>query len=117
MRPPTRWAAGGAGALMALMTASMFINYIDRSNLSVAAPLLQRNLHYTSQQIGLLSSAFFWTYAILQLVGVSGWISDNYPVGKVFAFSFLVWSLATAASGLVSSFAMFFAMRLILGAG
>src|ERR1700712_2214144 len=117
MRPRTRWAAGGAGALIALMTASMFINYIDRSNLSVAAPLLQKNLHYTSQQIGLLSSAFFWTYALLQLVGISGWISDRFPVGTVFAVSFFVWSAATAASGLVTSFAAFFAMRLVLGAG
>jgi MFS family permease len=112
-----RWAAGGAGALLALLTTSIFINYIDRSNLSVAAPLLQRNLHYSSRQIGLLSSAFFWTYALLQLVGVSGWISDNYPVGKVFAFGFLLWSAATAATGLSTSFAAFFVMRLVLGAG
>jgi ACS family D-galactonate transporter-like MFS transporter len=117
MKTRARWAAGGAGVLIALMTTSMFINYIDRSNLSVAAPLLQKNLHYSSQQIGLLSSAFFWTYALLQLVGISGWISDRFPVGKVFAASFLVWSAATVATGLVTSFAMFFTMRLVLGAG
>src|ERR1700710_3075989 len=117
MRARLPWAVGGAGVLIVLMTTSMFINYIDRSNLSVAAPLLQKNLHYSSQQIGLLSSAFFWTYALLQLVGISGWISDHFPVGKVFAVSFLIWSAATAASGLVTSFAAFFAMRLVLGAG
>lgn len=112
-RPATR----GPGVLIALLTVSIFINYLDRSNLAVAAPLLQSELHYTTQQIGLLSSAFFWTYSLLQLLGISGWISDRFPVGKVFAVTFLVWSLATAATGLLSSVAAVFSMRLILGAG
>src|SRR4051794_31695681 len=50
-----------AYVVIALLTASIFINYIDRSNLSVAAPVLQSQLGYTTRQIGLLSSAFFWT--------------------------------------------------------
>ncbi len=112
-----RWYTPSAWVLIGLLTASMFINYIDRSNLAVAAPLLQSQLHYSTQQIGLLSSAFFWTYALLQFVGVSGWICDNFPVGKTFAFSFLIWSLATAITGFFSSFVAIFALRLLLGAG
>ncbi|HSU18421.1 MAG TPA: MFS transporter [Acidobacteriaceae bacterium] len=112
-----RWYVPSAGVLIALLTSSMFINYIDRSNLSVAAPVLQTELHYSTQQIGWLSSAFFWTYAVLQLIGVSGWICDNYPVGKIFAISFGVWSLATVCTGMLSSFAALFSMRLVLGAG
>ncbi len=111
-----RWYVPSPAVLMALLTTSMFINYIDRSNLSVAAPLLQSTLGYSTRQIGGLSSAFFWTYALMQLVGLSGWICDNFPVGRIFAFSFGVWSLATICSGLVSGFAAFFMMRLILGA-
>jgi MFS family permease len=96
---------------------SIFINYIDRSNLAVGAPLIQRELHYNVRQIASLSSAFFWTYSLLQLCGISGWISDRCSVGKVFAWGFLLWSIATAASGMVSTFSAFFAMRLLLGAG
>lgn len=109
--------APGPRLLIALLTVSIFINYIDRSNLSVGAPLVQRDLHYNVREIGLLSSAFFWTYSLLQLAGISGWISDHCSVGKVFAWAFLLWSIATAATGLVSSFAAFFTMRLLLGAG
>src|SRR4051794_33160100 len=55
-----------------LLTTSMFINYIDRSNLSIAAPLIQKDMALSTAQIGLLSSAFFWTYALFQLLGISG---------------------------------------------
>lgn len=112
-----RWYVPSPAVLMVLLTTSMFVNYIDRSNLSVAAPVLQSTLGYTTQQIGGLSSAFFWTYAIMQLVGLSGWICDNYPVGRVFALSFGVWSIATLCTGLLSTFSALFAMRLVLGAG
>lgn len=112
-----RTASPGAGVLIALLTVSIFINYIDRSNLSVAAPILQQQLGYTTREIGLLSSAFFWTYSVLQLLGISGWISDRFAVGKVFAIGFLLWSLATLGTGLLSSFAGIFSMRLLLGAG
>lgn len=112
-----RWYVPSPAVLMVLLTTSMFVNYIDRSNLSVAAPLLQSTLGYTTQQIGGLSSAFFWTYALMQLVGLSGWICDKYPVGRVFALSFGLWSLATLCTGLLSTFSALFTMRLVLGAG
>lgn len=116
MLAPEKQLSGSVTVLIVLLTASIFINYIDRSNLSVAASLLQKDLGYDTLQIGMLSSAFFWTYSLLQLVGIAGWISDRYPVGKVIAVSFLVWSLFTAASGIAWSFAASFVMRLFLGA-
>src|SRR5438309_3343881 len=103
--------------LLTLLVASIFINYIDRSNLSVAAPLIQKQMHFTDSQMGLLFSAFFWTYSSLQLVGIAGWLSDRFPVGWVFAASFLVWSVTTLATGVLTGFAALFTMRLILGAG
>jgi len=103
--------------LLVLLVVSIFINYIDRSNLSVAAPLIQKEMHFTDGQMGLLFSAFFWTYSSLQLVGIAGWLSDRFSVGWVFAGSFLVWSFATLATGVLSGFVALFAMRLILGAG
>lgn len=103
--------------LMILLVASIFINYIDRGNLSIAAPLIQAESSLTPSQVGALLGSFFWTYALLQLFGVAGWLADRYPVGWVFAWGFVVWTLSTAATGLVTGFAALYAMRLLLGAG
>ena len=103
--------------LLALLVASIFINYIDRSNISIAAPLIQSEMHFSNSQMGLLFSAFFWTYSSFQLVGIAGWLSDRFPVGWVFAGSVVVWAFATLMTGALSGFAALFIMRLILGAG
>ena len=103
--------------LLILLVASVFINYIDRSNLSIAAPMVQDELSLSLEQLGSLLGAFFWTYALVQLFGIAGWLTDRFPVGWVFAIGFLIWSAATAVTGLVSGFTAIFAMRLIVGAG
>lgn len=110
-------ATASGTVLLVLLVASIFINYVDRSNLSIAAPLIQQQMHFTDGQMGLLFSALFWTYSSLQLVGIAGWLSDRFSVGWTFAASFLVWSGATLATGMLSGFVALFAMRLILGAG
>jgi len=100
-----------------LLVLSVIINYIDRSNLALAAPLIQRQFVLTPVQVGLLLSAFFWTYALMQLFGFVGWLSDRFPVGWVMVGGYLVWSGATIATGLVSGFTAIYAARLVLGAG
>jgi MFS family permease len=100
---------------LVLLAILAFINYIDRSNLSIAAPLLKDELHISASQLGILLSAFFWTYTAMQFV--SGWIVDRFDVNHVIAAGFLLWSLATAATGLVGGFTMLLAMRLMLGTG
>lgn len=104
-------------SLLALLIVSIFINYIDRGNLSIAAPLIEKELALSPLQVGALLSAFFWSYALLQLIGVSGWLADVFPVGLVFALGFFIWSAATIATGFLSGFAAIYAMRLLLGAG
>ena len=103
-----------APALVLLAICSV-INYVDRGNLSIAAPLLKDELRISATQLGILLSAFFWTYTALQFV--SGWIVDRFDVNRVIAAGFLLWSLATAATGLVRGFTMLLAMRLMLGVG
>ena len=103
--------------ILSLLVFSIFINYIDRSNLSVGATDIQTELGLSNYQLGLLLSSFFWTYAAFQLFGVAGWAVDRFNVGWVFASGFILWSGATAATGMVSSFAVLFAFRLLLGAG
>ncbi len=103
--------------LLLLLIASIFINYIDRSNLSIAAPLLQKELSLSPAALGSLLSSFFWTYALLQLFGIAGWLADRFPVVHVFTAGFLLWSVATIATGFLSGFATLFVCRLVLGAG
>ncbi|HYI95018.1 MAG TPA: MFS transporter [Bryobacteraceae bacterium] len=102
-------------ALLVLLTISVAINYLDRGALSVAAPLITREMNLSPTQMGLLFSAFFWSYSSFQLL--AGWMVDRYPVRWVYAVGFLMWSLATAAVGLVSGLLGLFAARLVLGMG
>src|SRR5579859_6143946 len=102
-------------AVLVLLGIATFINYVDRGNLSIAAPMLKDELAISASQLGLLLSAFFWTYACLQ--PLAGWLVDRYNVNWVFAGGFLLWSLATAATGAVHVFAALFALRLLLGVG
>lgn len=103
--------------LLTLLVISIFINYIDRSNLSIAAPIIERELSLTPIQMGSLFAAFFWTYALVQLFGIAGWVADRFPVGHVLAAGFILWSGATVATGLLYGLPALFAARLVLGAG
>lgn len=117
MQPQQSRHALHVGPLVGLLGLSFFINYIDRSNLSVAAPILKGELNLTSEQIGLLLSGFFWTYALLQLCGIAGWLVQRYNVYKLYALAFLFWTGATALAGFAQGFTVFFGLRLLLGAG
>ena len=101
--------------VLILLGLSVFINYIDRSNLSIAAPFLKDELNLSMSQLGILLSTFFWTYSIFQ--PVSGWLVDRFDVNWVLALGFLLWSAATAATGLAHGFAMLLGLRLVLGIG
>jgi MFS family permease len=103
------------GPTLLLLFIAILINYVDRGNLSVAASLVQQEWHISSSALGVLFSAFFWTYTAMQFF--SGWMTDKLGASLVMGLGFLVWSLATAISGLVPSFALLFFMRLMLGVG
>src|SRR5271165_5988470 len=101
--PPAKRIPGPLLIVLLLLAISAFINYVDRGNLSIAAPMLKDELGISALQLGVLLSAFFWTYACLQLF--SGWLVDRWNVNWVFAVGFFLWSAATAATGLVHTFA------------
>jgi MFS family permease len=98
-----------------LLVLSVSINYIDRGNLSIAAPLIKDELGISASQLGILLSAFFWTYAAFQIP--CGWLVDRFEVNWVLAVGFFLWSVATAATGLIHGFAMLLVLRLLLGIG
>jgi MFS family permease len=80
-------------------------------------PLLERQFSFSSLRAGKLLSAFFWTYALVQLFGLAGALTDRFPVGWVLMLGYLLWSTATAFMGLTTSYAALFALQLVLGLG
>lgn len=107
--------AQGRASLIGLITIAVFINYIDRGNLAMAAPLIRNELHLTTLQVGLLTSAFFWTYTPCQLLG--GWVADRLGGNRTLALGFAIWSLATALTSLAGGLAALLALRILLGIG
>jgi MFS family permease len=103
--------------VLILLVISVFVNYVDRGNLSIAAPLLEPEMNLNHAQTGALLGAFFWTYALMQLFGIAGWLADRFDVTIVLAAGFLAWSVSTAVTGLATTFTALFIMRLVLGAG
>ena len=101
--------------MVILLVLSVSINYIDRGNLSIAAPLLKDELGISASQLGILLSSFFWTYAACQIL--AGWLVDRFAVNWVLAVGFFLWSIATAATGLIHGFALLLVLRLLLGIG
>ena len=98
-----------------LICICVLINYVDRGNLSVAAPALKTEFGLSNSQLGVLFAAFFTTYTAMQFV--IGWLVDRFDPARILAAGFLVWSLATAATGIARAFSVLLAMRLILGVG
>jgi len=98
-----------------LITLGCAVNYIDRSTLSVANPLIRHDLGFSIAQMGLLLSAFLWAYAAFQLP--AGALVDRLGPRKLLGAGMFVWSIAQAAGGLVGGFWQFVGARVFLGAG
>lgn len=101
--------------LLVLLVLAVGINYVDRGSLSVVKTEVSTEFGLDPMQMGLLFSAFFWSYALCQIA--AGWFVDRYDVKWVYASGFLLWSLATLGMGLLGGFVTFLALRLLLGAG
>ena len=98
---------------LSLLVVSVCINYIDRGNLSVAGKSVGTEFGASPSEMGKLYSAFFWTYAVSQIF--AGFLIDRLNVNWLYGGAYLVWSAATAVTGLVTGFEMLFGLRLILG--
>lgn len=87
--------------ILALVAIGTAINYLDRTVLGVAAPYLSRDLELTPTQMGLVFSAFSWSYAFLQIPG--GIFLDKFGTRFTYFISIGLWSFFTALMGVVSS--------------
>jgi MFS transporter, ACS family, D-galactonate transporter len=99
--------------VLAMLFVTVVINYLDRSNLSVAAPGLGRDLQLDPFHKGLLFSAFGWAYAAWQIPG--GWLVDRIRPRILYAAICGLWSLATLLQGFAGTFIFLFSLRLLVG--
>jgi ACS family D-galactonate transporter-like MFS transporter len=106
---PTRARFG----ILALISAATMLNYLDRSVLGVAKPALTAELQIGPEVMGLIFSAFSWTYALAQVPG--GFVLDKFGTRITYGLSLFLWSAATALHGLASGVAGLLGARLALG--
>ncbi|MDR6638457.1 MFS transporter [Paenarthrobacter nitroguajacolicus] len=99
--------------LFILLLVLVSVNYIDRGSISVALPIIQKEFNLPPELVGLLLSAFFWTYALMQIP--VGWLIDKFGPRKVVTASCIGWGAATAASGFAGGFLSMFIARLGIG--
>ena len=98
-------------SLIFILTA---INYLDRTNMAVAAPSMTAELGFTPATMGMLLSAFAWAYALMQVPG--GYFLERVGPRIAYTVSLFFWSLFTMAMGLGHSFLSLFGIRLAIGA-
>jgi len=109
MRPATNYRY----IVMALLAGMITINYIDRVNIAVAAPTLMKVFDLTPAEMGVLMSAFFWSYVLCMLP--IGWLLNRMGPKLIMFWSCLGWGLSTMLTAVVSGFNSFFAVRVLLG--
>src|ERR1700687_6338601 len=107
--PRRRW------GIALLLGFGVLVNYFDRVNLSVSRDALQVSFGISAVMFGYLSSAYNWTYALLQLP--SGLLLDRFGVRRVGIASTIIWSVASFAGAISGGIGALFASRLLLGIG
>lgn len=108
-RSNVRW---GVFTLVFLATA---INYLDRSNMSVARPTMMGDLHLSKVEFGVLSSAFFWSYTLMQMP--VGALVDKLGARLTYTVAVIWWSLAQMGISVTRSFGALIGMRVLMGIG
>ncbi len=101
--------------MLFLLCVLYLISYLDRTTISVAAPQIIKEFHFTKSQMGYIFSAFAITYALLQVVG--GTLGDRFGPRKVLALLMTWWSFFTMTTALATSFTTLFITRLCFGLG
>jgi MFS transporter, ACS family, D-galactonate transporter len=98
-----------------LLSLGVLVNFFDRINLSVSRDALHESFGLSLIAFGYLSSAFSWTYALMQMP--AGVLLDRFGVRRIGRASSLLWSLSSLAAAIAPGLPWFFAARLALGVG
>jgi ACS family D-galactonate transporter-like MFS transporter len=111
--PPAAWKRW---SILALLAVGALIAFVDRTSISsaLAAPSFKHHFHLSNLDRGWINSAFFWSYAALQIP--MGWVVDRYGVKRAYTVCFIIWCAASALTGLTTTLAALIVMRLVVGA-
>lgn len=101
--------------IAALLFLNLFINFMHRINLSVAAPAIAKDFGWDAGKMGLLFSSYQWTYCFFLLLW--GWMTDRVGTRLVNGLSVTIWTVAGMLTGVATTFGGMLATRLALGAG
>ncbi|KAF1043454.1 MFS transporter [Xylophilus sp.] len=105
--PNRRWRIG------ALLGIGVLVNYLDRISLSVAAPQISTEFNLSPEQVGFFLSAFFWSYALLQVP--AGMLLDRYGPTRIGRWGAFCWGIASTITALAGGWGGIFAARMLLG--
>src|SRR5580658_7961313 len=86
----------GRWYVLLLISVMYLITYLDRVNISTAAPLISKEFGFDKITMGFIFSAFVWSYALFQVPG--GWLSDRFGARKVLTGVVTYWSILTAVT-------------------
>ena len=116
--PGTQAARPGAGAwvVLAILCFVYVLNFLDRQLLSILAKPIQDELGVSDAQLGLIGGLYFAMFYCVLAIPV-GWLADRTNRVRVLAFSCALWSAATAACGMASSYPQLALARLMVGVG
>ena len=115
--PPAEQARASYGRwyILGLICLMYLITYLDRVNISTAAPAISEEFGFDKGTMGWIFSAFVWAYAIFQVPG--GWLSDRFGPRRVLAVIVTYWSLMTAATAAATGWLSFIVVRFLFGVG
>jgi len=102
-------------ALVILLGAAVFLDYVDRGAMGIASPLMKADLGLSEEAYGVAFSAFFWIYAPVQLF--AGWLCDRFSVYKLMAVGIALWAGSTMLMGFAGGFLSLLVLRIMLGVG
>jgi sugar phosphate permease len=113
--PTISRSTNGRWYILLMISAMYLITYLDRVNISTAAPLISKEFGFDKITMGYIFSAFVWAYALFQVPG--GWLSDRFGARRVLASVVGYWSIMTAVTAAAFSATSFIAVRFLFGVG
>jgi MFS transporter, ACS family, D-galactonate transporter len=96
-----------------LIFINVVINYMDRTNLAVAGNEISKEFYFTDLQMGLIFSAFSWTYVIFQIPG--GMLVKQYGPRVLYAITLITWSITTVMQASAKGLATLVGLRMATG--
>jgi sugar phosphate permease len=114
-KPAAAGPSNGRWYILLLISLMYLITYLDRVNISTAAPVISKEFGFDYRTMGQIFSAFAWSYALFQVPG--GWLSDRFGARRVLTGLVGYWSIMTAATAAAFSASSFIAVRFLFGIG